>query len=264
MFIKRILVLLCASVLFQANASQCDINFHYGVVINPRHVRMVENGQTRIQINHNDQLFIDGKEQILTPAQQHTLTLYSQGIRKEVPAIITVALDGVDLGLKSVNKLIASLTGENSASHQKIQEKFNELQAKLHLRFNQTTDNYYIAPQDFANFDEIFTGEFEHEIEKIVSNSVGTILVAVGEAMASNKQDNFEKRIKSNSEHISNINDDLKQDMQSESSDLEHKTDQFCHDLTSLNQIENQLQQSIPSLRPFDLIDISHHKRQQH
>jgi DNA-binding transcriptional regulator GbsR (MarR family) len=238
-------------------ATECDVNFNYGVVINPKHIRIVEHGQTRVQINNNKQLFIDGIEQELTPLQLNNLALYSQGIRKQVPEIISIALQGVDLGLKTVNSIIAGLTGENSASHQKIQEKFSEMQRKLFSRFNQTTENYYIAPQDLADFDDIFAGEFEQEIEEIVSASVGTILQAVGEAMTTTKEGDFEQRIETIGSKIENISDDLKVDMKAKSTQLELKTEQFCSDLIKLNQVENKMQKSIPKLNEYDLIEIN-------
>ena len=45
-----------------ASAQQCDINFNYGVVINPSHVRILQESQTSVQINHDQQLFIGGRE----------------------------------------------------------------------------------------------------------------------------------------------------------------------------------------------------------
>lgn len=107
------------------NAQQCDINFNYGVVINPSHLRIMQKSQTFVQINNDKQLFIRGREVSLNEEQINLINQYSQGIRKQVPEIVDIAIEGVDIGLKAVNKVIAGLTGENSASHQKIQERFD-------------------------------------------------------------------------------------------------------------------------------------------
>ena len=38
-------------------AQQCDINFSHGVIIDPAHIRIVNQGQTYIQVNGPHQLF---------------------------------------------------------------------------------------------------------------------------------------------------------------------------------------------------------------
>ncbi len=35
----------------QASAQQCSINLNYGVIIDPKHIRIVEQAQTQVQIN---------------------------------------------------------------------------------------------------------------------------------------------------------------------------------------------------------------------
>ena len=46
----------------QAYAQQCSINLNYGVIIDPKHIRIVEKAKTQVQINNADQLFIRGRE----------------------------------------------------------------------------------------------------------------------------------------------------------------------------------------------------------
>lgn len=255
MKISAIAIIATSLMANKALAGNCDINFNFGVIINPQHVRIIEHNQTIVQINNNLQLFVKGRELDLSSSQRLALSLYSQGIRQQVPEIVSIAIEGVDIGLKTVNKLIASLTGENSLSHQKIQEKFNELQMRLRTRFNHADENYFIAPQDFENFDEIFTGEFEQEIQDIVSQSLGTILVAVGGAISAKENNDFEQNTDSIVQQLENIGEDIKIDVGSKVNQLEQKTQQFCQNLHELDQAEHNLQQAIPQLQAFDLIE---------
>lgn len=248
--------LLIASSLAVSNVSaqQCDINFNYGVVINPSHVRILQENQTSVQINNDQKLFIHGREVQLNEQQVELLSLYSQGIRKQIPEIVAIAIEGVDIGLKAVNKVIASLTGENSASHQKIQERFDEMQYRLRERFNHSDTNYYIASQDFDDFDEIFAGAFEQEIESIVTESIGTILMAVGEAMTTNEESNSEQRVETFDQRIRGMEKDLQLEIDPRGREIEIKAAQFCKSLKKLDQLESELQRSITQLSEFDLI----------
>ena len=160
----------------QAYAQQCSINLNYGVIIDPKHIRIVEKAKTQVQINNAEQLFIGGREIPLSSEQKQLLSSFSLGIRQQVPEIVSIAIEGVDIGLKAVNEVVAGLTGENSASQQKVQAKFEELKWRIRARFNQSANNYYIAPQDLNNLDEIFTGEFEQEIEAMISTSILSLI----------------------------------------------------------------------------------------
>lgn len=244
----------------QAYAQQCSINLNYGVIIDPKHIRIVEQGQTQVQINNTTQLFIRGRELPLTNEQQQLLTHFSVGIRQQVPEIVSIAIEGVDIGLKAVNEVVAGLTGENSASQQKVQAKFDELKWRIRARFNQSANNYYIAPQDLNDFDEMFAGEFEQEIEAMISTSIGSILEAVGESLltdSSNSEYGGETRITTFDKRLTNISKGLELEVTERAKALDKKAALFCQELIHLNDIETQLHQAIPALKKYNLIETS-------
>ncbi len=242
---------------FNIIAKQCSVNFNYGVIIDPTHIRMIDHSKTVVQINGESQLFVEGREVTLSLEQQQLISKFSKGIRAQVPEIVSIAIDGVDIGLKAVNKAIGSLTGENSASQQKIQTKFDELKWRIRTRFNQSANNYYIAPQDFDDFDDIFTGEFEQEIEEIISDSIGTILLAVGEAMISDDDNNngSEQRLSTFDDRMETIGKDLELEISASANALGKKAEQFCLKLSELDKIESKIHSSIKQLKQFNLIE---------
>lgn len=244
----------------QAYAQQCSINFNYGVIIDPKHIRIVDNGQTQVQINNSKQLFIKGREVSLSSDQQQLLGSFSSGIRHQVPEIVSIAIEGVDIGLKAVNKVVAGLTGENSASQQKVQAKFDELKWRIRARFNQSANNYYIAPQDLNDFDEMLTGEFEKEIEAMITTSIGTILEAVGQSILSDNDDDDyggETRITTFDERLTNISKGLELEVTERAKALDKKAALFCQQLILLDEIETQLHKAIPALKSYNLIETS-------
>ena len=244
-------------------AQQCSIHFNYGVIIHPKHIRIVDNGQTQIQINGSEQLFIKGRKHLLSEEQKKLLKQFSIGLREQLPAIVSIATEGVDIGLKAVNEVIGGLTGENSASQQKVQIKFDELKWRTRARFNQSADNYYIAPQDFNDLDGILAGQFEKEIEDIVTTSIGTILSAVGESMLKDNRNGeygSEERISSFDERLSNLSEGLDLDVSRRAKALDKKATTFCLQLNKLNKIESQLHQAVPALKNYNLIETTNTK----
>jgi len=246
----------------QANAQQCSINLNYGVIIDPKRIRIVDKGQTQVQINNSKQLFITGREVTLTDEQQYLLTKFSLGVRQQVPEIVSIAIEGVDIGLKAVNEVVGGLTGENSASQQKVQAKFDELKWRIRARFNQSANNYYIAPQDLNDFDEMFTGEFEQEIEAMISTSIGSILEAVGQSILTDTNNNEyggETRITTFDKRLTSISNGLELEVAERAKALDKKAALFCQELTYLDELESQLQQAIPALKEYNLIEAATH-----
>ncbi len=244
----------------QAYAQQCSINLNYGVIIDPKHIRIVDKGKTKVQINYTKQLFIRGREIPLSTEQQQLLKNFSEGIRQQVPEIVSIAIEGVDIGLKAVNEIVAGLTGENSASQQKVQAKFDELKWRIRARFNQSANNYYIAPQDLNDFDEMFTGEFEQEIEAMISTSIGTILEAVGQSILSadsSSEDGGETRITTFDKRLTNISKGLELEITERAKALDKKAALFCQQLIQLDEVEAQLHLAIPALKDYNLIETS-------
>ncbi len=244
----------------QAYAQQCSINLNYGVIIDPKHIRIVDKAKTQVQINNATQLFIKGREIPLSSEQQQLLTSFSAGIRQQVPEIVSIAIEGVDIGLKAVNEVVAGLTGENSASQQKVQAKFEELKWRIRARFNQSANNYYIAPQDLNNLDEMFTGEFEQEIEAMISTSIGTILEAVGQSILANDNSGEyggETRITTFDKRLTTLSKGLELEVAERAKALDKKAENFCQQLTYLDQLETKLHLAIPALKKYNLIESS-------
>ncbi|WP_291615117.1 YggN family protein [Colwellia sp.] len=244
----------------QAYAQQCSINLNFGVIIDPKHIRIVEQGKTLVQINHSKQLFISGREVSLSIEQQQLLSSFSTGIRQQVPEIVSIAVEGVDIALKAVNEVIAGLTGENSASQQKVQAKFDELKWRIRARFNQSADNYYIAPQDLNDYDEMLTGQFEQEIEAMISTSIGSILAAVGQSILAdddNSDYGGETRITTFDTRLKSISKGLELEVTERAKALDKKAAIICQKFSQLDEIETLLHRAIPALKKYNLIKIS-------
>jgi len=101
---SRSMLVLClalssAAVLAQ---SQCDVELSHGLIITDDVIRILDKGQTRVQINNNNQLFIRGYWVDLSTEESKVLQQFSNGIRHTVPELVNLATDGVNLGLSAI------------------------------------------------------------------------------------------------------------------------------------------------------------------
>lgn len=93
---------------------QCDVELRHGLIITDDIIRIVDKGQTRVQINNNNQLFIRGYWIDLSDDESKVLEQFSSGIRQTVPELVNLATDGVNLGLSAIEHVVEGMTDKES------------------------------------------------------------------------------------------------------------------------------------------------------
>ncbi|TMO47106.1 hypothetical protein CWC23_18270, partial [Pseudoalteromonas ruthenica] len=88
----------------------CDVELRHGLIITDDVIRIVDKGQTRVQINNNNQLFIRGYWVDLGDDESKVLEQFSQGIRQTVPELVNLATDGVNLGLSAIEQVVEGMS----------------------------------------------------------------------------------------------------------------------------------------------------------
>lgn len=255
MFKRCLFCLILLISAFKSQAIECQVNLTYGIIVDPTHIRFTDKYRTFAQINHDKQLFIRGREIELDDAQQKALTNYAKELRNRIPQIVSLVSGGVEIRLQALDKIIGGLTGENSRSHQKIQETFADIQERLWRRFNHSSDSYYIAPQDFNEFDRFFEGALAKQMEQVVSNSLGSIFTAFDQQ--TDNTDNLEQRMVAFGKQLDIVSEDMEIVSLSNSKELSDKANEFCETITSINLLELELNSTVAQLSDFNLIQVN-------
>lgn len=237
------------------SANNCDITFNNGVIVDPAHIRILKKStSTSIQITHNEQLFVSGREITLSSQQSALVSQYSKTLRELIPQIVTIAMEGFDLRVKAVNKPIKSKQLKGDEPNKSFQKRFNEMQWHFREKLSFSKNSYYIAQQNFNDFDKIFSSEYQKEIEQIVTQSLGSIIVAVGDAMVEQTGVNQPKNTLINNNEITNFEKELIAELAIQAQTLNRKANIFCSRLKALNIFEEQLRSNIPQLALLDVI----------
>lgn len=237
-----------------AQASECDIELNHGLLINSDHIRVMDKHRTKLQINNDEQLFILGEWVKLNPEDTEILRQYSLGLRREVPQIVNIAMEGVEIGLHAIDQVVTGLSGGRSDTS--INKHFEEIKFSLKKKFNRTDEHFYIAPQSLNELSDFFEDELGNELKTIVKGSMGSIMVAVGEAMRS-EENSLESTISDMSERMELVSEGIESSLESKTKSLEQKAEQFCHRLIELNKYETKLQQHVPQLLDFDVVSLA-------
>jgi hypothetical protein len=252
--ISRLFVLLALPWMsFASQAKSCDIELRYGILITPEHIRILDRHLTKIQINHDQQLFINGQWIRLEVHEVALLKSFSEGLRNEVPQIVGIAMEGAEIGLKALDKIMAGIadTGDSDLFH----EEFAAFRARFKKKFNHIDNKFYIAPQSLDKLDDFFEDELGQEIKKVVTGSLGAVLVALGEAINSNES-GLEKNVIDVSRQLKRLEAKIEQQLSAKSLVLEKKAKQFCDRLTELNKTESELHVMLPRLSSYDVVKL--------
>lgn len=232
-------------------AHSCDTDLVYGLVISEHQIRYVTNSHTQVQINNDEQLFIRGEWVHLDTDRTAILREFSLGIRNEVPTLVNLAMDGVDIGLDAIEQVVAGLSGE--ARRGELSQQLQEVQLKLHQRFTRGDGFYYIAPQSLGKLDDFLNDDLHERMHSAVHGSLGAILTALGSAVQSG-DGGLEERISDVGSKMDVLSEYIDMSLQNQATQLKQKAELFCARMQELDKIENRLQQAVPRLADFNLV----------
>ncbi|CCQ11090.1 FIG00952617: hypothetical protein [Pseudoalteromonas luteoviolacea B = ATCC 29581] len=235
-----------------AATSKCDVELGHGLIITDDSIRIVDNNQTRVQINHDDQLLIGGYWIDLNENETKVLRDYAKGIRDTVPELVELATDGVNLGLAAIEQVVESMSDKEP---EVLKTQLQYVERALMDKFKRGDDFFFIAPQSLSKIDDFFTKEISQKIHSAVHGSLGAILVSLGDAFKS-REGNIEDRINDMGQRMEIISREIDKSLQKKAHQLEAKATEYCECLNRLDETESRLQAIVPKLLEYDLVQI--------
>ncbi|MBD1582060.1 YggN family protein [Pseudoalteromonas sp. S16_S37] len=232
--------------------NKCDVELSHGLIITDSEIRIVDNGQTRVQINNDNQLLIRGYWIELSEQDTIVLREYATGIRDTVPELVSLATDGVNLGLSAIEQVVEGMSDKEP---EVLKTQLQYVERALMDKFKRGDDFFFIAPQSLSKIDDFFTKEISKKIHSAVHGSLGAILVSLGDAFKS-REGNIEDRITDMGQRMDIISKEIDKSLQKKAQQLEEKAEEYCQCLNTLDKTETRLQTIVPSLAAYDLVQI--------
>jgi len=250
---------LLASAILLATSSayahdSCDVELDMGLNISKNTIEFLsDNDQLRYKIINNETLMIGGEELSLTDSQQSLVTDYSNSIRAVVPEVKTIAFEGIDLAVDGVNMAFNELLGEGNDVGAELTQELSNIRAELDERFSE--DKTFHINNEGIDTEDFLGEEFEQRIETVVENAVlqsmGSILVAVGQEMlfSGSSADSLETRME-------NFGEQIESEMEARAEKIEEKADALCYSIANIDVLEEQLKAEISELASYNLVTI--------
>jgi hypothetical protein len=237
---------------------KCEVELNYGLVVNDQQIRIIDNSRTVYQINHHNQLLVEGNWIELDAKQQQALTQLAEGVHTVVPKMILLASEGVDLAIQTIEHVYIGLVGKEHDSFDELQSSLQRVKMRIKEKFIHAGDNYYMGPGTLENVDELVDRELEEQIEEAMNTSLGGILSAIG-ALVSDSASTDEK-IDSLARRIENLGGKMESNIGPKADSLKQKAQWFCEQFQTLDKLEEQLRQNIVQLHPYNIIVTPEHQ----
>ena len=138
----------------------CDVELDHGLIITDSVIRIVDKGQTRVQINNDEQLLIKGYYIQLNDEETKVLREYALGIRDTVPELVSLATDGVNLGLSAIEQIVEGMSDKEP---EVLKTQLQYVERALMDKFKRGDDFFFIAPQSLSKIDDFFTEEISQK-----------------------------------------------------------------------------------------------------
>jgi len=233
------------------SSDSCDVDLNAGVTINKQEVAFTKNDKELYKIVGNTHLVVNDETISLSGSQQELVAKFSHDVRAVVPEVKGIALEALDLASEGVTLAFNELLGEGNDVGAELSEHLAAIKFDIDRELDLEKE---ISIDEHGNFgDGTFGEEFEQRIEEAVEstikNSMGTLLIAVGQEMlfSGGDPDAFEARMETFGEQI-------EQQMEERASVIEEKAEALCHSVLAIDALEEQMKLEIDALAGFDVV----------
>ncbi|OUR76923.1 hypothetical protein A9Q75_15790 [Colwellia psychrerythraea] len=243
-----------------ANKS-CNVDLSAGLTINVNSIEflqdeagMDEKKRSLYKIIDGKKLLVDNQHIDLSDVQQALVKKYDEKIRSLVPQVKNVAIEGVDMAIEGVNLAFNGLLGEGNAVAADLTTELTlireQVSTNLSIEHGVSVGVEGLESEGLLGKD--FDKRIESAVEKAVLNSMGSILIAMGQQMVASDGDerNFETRME-------NFGENIEHEMTTRSAIIEKKAEALCISIAEVDALEEQLKVEIEPLASTNVFTVT-------
>lgn len=229
---------------------RCDIALNYDVRVEPQKLTLTEQGREKYRIEL-DKLYVEGKLVNLNVEQKKLVTQYANEVSSQVPEVIELIDEALSLTSQALSMALTPLLGD--ATDVQLDAMMAGIQKRVDTIAYKQGNQFYLAATN-GSIQTTFNDEFEQQIERVVQNSIGSIMMNLGGELLSADGNSFEAKMEAFSQKMENLSQDIEQRLQAQSKGLEAKADRLCSRFEKLAVLETQMRHAVPELAPFSVI----------
>jgi hypothetical protein len=239
------------NVAYASNTNQCDMQLRSAIRITANEIEVTGADGVPMHILDEDQLQIAEQPVGLTNTQRQLLIAYNEQVRETVPAIVDIALEGVELGMTAASEVFYDLL--DAEPPVSLTKALDRIKTRVAQQVSRGDGSIYLDARGLSDLDSIME-KLEPEIEAVTTASLGEIFANLGNSLKA-EDANLMENIARLAERMDGFSERLEARLQQQARTLETKADGLCQQLQDLQIAELKLQNAIPAARPFDLVE---------
>ncbi|CAM4016153.1 MULTISPECIES: YggN family protein [Shewanella] len=235
---------------FGRDDKQCEVSLNYDVSVEPSKL-VVSEAKKEVYRIELGRLYVNGDKVELNDKQQALVNQYAGEVSKQLPEVIDVVHDAVDIASTAVSMALTPLLGD--AAGAKIDEMMDGLSQRIDTVAYQNGDKFYLGATE-SSIEDTFGKEFEQEMEQLVQSSIGSMMMTLGSEMMKGDGESFEEKMNAFSAKMDKVGDDIEAQIEQQATDLEARADKLCDNFQQLVALESQMRSEVPALRDYPLV----------
>lgn len=214
-----------------------------------------ESGSVKIlyTIENNKELSIGKQKVQLTALQQKLISQYDIKIRSLIPEVRAVATESIDSAIEGITVAFSDFLGRNNRVTKGLNKKLTALKTQINnnLDINKGIDIGIegLASENLLGHD--FEQRIQRDIQQVVINSMGDILMVLGQKMllSGGQGPDLETQ-------INNFRMTIDHEIQTRTAEIGKKTNLLCADAIVLDELEEKIRHDIPQLKAINVFTV--------
>lgn len=226
--------------------TECNVDINEGIKVAPGIIEFGEQDNILYSIKDDKHLYIGGDKVSLSGSQQKVVTEYATQVRSDMPKILDIAKEALDIAYTAVSAVFAEVLGMDDRSISKIETAFDLANEKLESRLNSQEGVYYIGRDGMEVLDAEFDQELEHAVEDAVEDAGASMAWGILKTIFTGG---------ANVEH--EVEDKLDTKLEIKEQEIEAKAKRLCDSLVKTDALEEQLKSEVDQLKSFNVFEVT-------
>lgn len=233
----------------EIGSASCDVNLNYDINLEPKKLVFSQKGTESYRFEPG-RVFVDGKEVSLSSEQRELVDAYADSVARQVPEVVALVSDAITLASTAVGTALTPLLGDETSA--KMSELMSNVSERLDEVMHKNGDSYYIGATD-GSIDAVFDKEFEQEIENLVQESMGTLMIRIGTEMLASEGESFEAKMEAFGKKMEAMGEQIEREMDAQAQGLEARANKMCDGFDNVLALESEMKAKVPELAKLSL-----------
>lgn len=248
--VSLIVFLMASSLSFSASArpEQCSVELESEVAVSDKIIRL-RREDTDVVLTRDNRVYVNYEEVNISAEQARHVDAYSQQLRKTVPEIVGIALEGVEIGIAALTEVAYGMF--ESEPPKALLDAIDDINAAVAESVRHENGEYFVSGDRVGNVDEAIA-TVEPQLEKAITASIGAVFSDIGRIFESGGD--VTVNLGSMAKRMENMSARIEQRVEEKAASLEPRAVALCGELESLAKKEQALHEAIPVLKGHSFV----------